>query len=117
MHGARLAVERALARGVEEVRLELDRGEVLRVFGQVRDAAVARERVGEGDDGAGVQVAVGREHLAAQEHLALHQALGDLGEGHADQPRKEVPAEAVEAVGVEPGAQRHELLPVRCEKA
>src|SRR6266487_1778691 len=54
MHGARLPVESAFLRGIEEIRLELHRGEVLRVPGQVRNASVPGERVGEADDCPGV---------------------------------------------------------------
>src|SRR6266487_1007189 len=54
MHGARLAVEPAFLRGIEKVRLQFHRGEVLRVPGQVRNASVPGERVGEADDCPGV---------------------------------------------------------------
>src|SRR5256885_10436771 len=75
VHGARLAVERAFLRRVEEIRLELHRGEVLRVRGQMRNAAVTCERVGEGDDRPGVQIAIRREQRLAQLDLALYHAL------------------------------------------
>src|SRR5438874_12110317 len=56
VHGARFAVELAFLRGIEEVRLQFHGGEVLRVRGQVRNASVARERVGEANDRPGVQI-------------------------------------------------------------
>src|SRR5712691_4552717 len=49
VHGARLAVEPAFLRCIEEVRLQFHRGEVLRVRGQVRNASVTCERIGEAD--------------------------------------------------------------------
>src|SRR5712691_4007004 len=72
VHGSRLAVEPAFLRRVEEIRLELHRGEVLRVRGQVRNASVARERVCEAHDRAGVQIAVRREKRLAQLELPFH---------------------------------------------
>ena len=56
---------RAVARGAEEVGLELDGGEVLGALGQVRDAAVAAGGVGQRDHRRRVQEAVGREEFAA----------------------------------------------------
>src|SRR6266704_2409954 len=61
VHGARFAVEPAFLRRTEEIRLELHRGEVLRVPGQVRNASVPGERVGEADDCPRVQITVRRE--------------------------------------------------------
>src|SRR6266496_2111550 len=107
VHGARLAVQRALRCGFQEVHLELDGGEVLRVPGQVRDAAVAGERVGEGDDRPGVQISVRREKHLAEPELASHQALGNFGEHESDQAGQVVLAEMIEAFDVESGPQRH----------
>src|SRR6266571_8215488 len=114
VHGARLAVERAFRCGIEEVHLELDGGEVLRVPGQVRDAAVAGERVGEGDDRPGVQVSVRREQGLAEPELAPHQPLGNFGENEPDQAGQVVLAEMIEAFDVESGPQRHGLSFARC---
>src|SRR5947207_12071354 len=57
VHGARFAVELAFLRGIEEVRLQFHRGEVLRVRGQVRNSSVSRERGGEADDRPVVHIA------------------------------------------------------------
>src|SRR6266849_4358965 len=114
VHGARLAVEPAFLRGIEEIRLELHRGEVLRVRGQVRDAAVARERVCEADDRPGVQVAVRREKRLAQFELPLQQAFGHFGDEKPDEAGQEILAEMIEAVDVESGPKRHGFSFLRC---
>src|SRR5438876_5331254 len=75
VNGASFAVEPAFLRGIEEIRLEFHRGEVLRVRGQVRNASVACERVGEADDCSGVQVTVRREQRLAELELSSHQTL------------------------------------------
>src|SRR6266540_6085990 len=107
VHGARLAIERAFRRRIQEVHLELHGGEALRVPGQVRDAAVAGERVGEADDRPGMQVSVRREKGLAEPELASHQALGNFGEHEPDQAGQVVLAEMIEAFDVESGPQRH----------
>src|SRR5262245_56742723 len=108
VHGARFAVERAFARRVEKVGLQLHRGEVLGLVGQVGNAAVAREGVGEGDDRARVQVAVRGEQRLSQGDLGPDQAFRDHGEGDADEPGQEILAENVHPLEVESGAQRHD---------
>src|SRR5436190_7118733 len=65
VHGGGAAENRAVSRGAEEVRLQLEGGEAARALRQVRDAAVAAARVRERDHRRGVQEAVGRHHLAA----------------------------------------------------
>src|SRR6266852_9960088 len=114
VHGAGFAVEHAFLRRTEEIRLELHRREILRVPGQVRNASVARERVGEADDRPGVQVAVRREQRLAQLELPFHQALGHLGDEKADEAGKKILAEAIEAIDVESGPKRHGFSFSRC---
>src|SRR6266487_2420275 len=101
VHGAGFAVEHAFLRRTEEIRLELHRREILRVPGQVRNASVARERVGEADDRPGVQITVRREKRLAQLELPFHQALGHLGDEKADEAGQEILAEPIEAIDVE----------------
>src|SRR5260221_143966 len=107
MDRARLAVEHAFLRRTEEVCLQFHRGEILRVPGQVRNASVARERVGEADDRPGVQVAVRREQRLAELELSSHQALRDFGDDEPDEAGQEILAEAIEAIDVESGPKRH----------
>src|SRR5438046_2362397 len=95
VNGARFAVERALLRGIEEVRLQFHRGEVLRARGQVRYASVARERVGEADDRPGVQISVRREKGFAQLELPLQQALGHFSDEKPDEAGQEILAEPI----------------------
>src|SRR6266581_2209290 len=109
VHGAGFAVEHALLRRTEEIRFELHRGEVLGVRGQVRNASVARERIGEGDDRPSVQIAVRREERLAQLDLPFYHALGDLREDDPDEAGQVVFAEILEAIDVESGAKRHGL--------
>src|SRR5207247_712108 len=103
MHGARLAVERAFRGGIEEVRLQFHRGEVLRVRGQVRNASVPCECVGEADDCSGVQVTVQCEKRLAQLELPFQQALGHFGDEKADESGQKILAEPIEAMDVESG--------------
>src|SRR5438034_432619 len=114
VHGARLAVEPAFLRGIEKIRLQFHRGEVLRVPGQVRNAAVARERVGEADDCPGVQISVRREKRLAQLELAFQQALGHFGDEKPDEAGQELLAEPIEALDVESGPKRHGFSFLRC---
>src|SRR5260221_12501832 len=113
VNGARFAVERALLRGIEEVRLQFYRGEVLRLRGQMRNASVARERVGEADDRAGVQIAVRREKGLAQLELPSHQALGHFGDENAAETGQKILAEPIEAIDVESGTKRHGFSSLR----
>ena len=55
------AVERAFEGGAEVVGLQLDGGETDRAFGQMSDTTVTGGGIGQGDDTAGVQIAVGGE--------------------------------------------------------
>ena len=82
--------------------------------GQVRDAAVAGEHVGEGDDRPGVQVSVRREKGLAEPELASHQPLGNFGENEPDQAGQVVLAKMIEAFDVESGPQRHGFPFARC---
>src|SRR6266853_2180436 len=75
VHGARLAVELAFLRGSEEIRLELNGREILRVRGHVRNAAVACQRVGKAHDRTGVEISVRREKRLAELELSSHQTL------------------------------------------
>src|SRR5438094_6357529 len=114
VNGARFAVERALLRGIEEVRLQFHRGEVLRARGQVRYASVARERVGEADHRPGVQIAVRREQRLAELELPFQQPFGHFGDEKADEAGQKFPAEPVEAIDVESGTKRHDFSFLRC---
>src|SRR6266702_2203049 len=114
VHGARFAVEPAFLRGIEEIRLELHRGEVLRVRGQVRNASVACERIGEADDRPGVQIAVRREKRLAQLELPLQQAFGHFGDEKPDEAGQKILAEPIEAIDVESGPKRHGFSFLRC---
>ena len=79
MHGGGLAQQHALGLGAEEVGLEFDGGEAACTLGQVGPGGVAGSGVGQRDDRRGVQVAVGRQHLRADQH-ARRQPPG--GEAH-----------------------------------
>ena len=92
------AGDRALARGAEEIGLELDGRESGRALGQVRDAAVAAGGVGERHDGAGVQVAVRRDVVRLDGELRAQFLVGELGDDDAH------------VAGQEPGAAALELL-------
>ena len=65
----RLAAERSLACGAEEVRLQLERREPDGPVREMGVAAVAGGRVGERDDAAGVQEAVRGEQVGANRQL------------------------------------------------
>src|SRR6266581_1616583 len=108
------AVEHAFLRRTEEIRLELHRGEVLGVRGQMRNASVACEGVGEADDRPGVQITVRREKRLAQLEFPFHQALGHLGDEKADEAGQEILAEPIEAIDVESGPKRHGFSFLRC---
>ena len=97
VHRPRHGDDRAFARGAEEVGLELDRREVLRALGQVRDAAEARRGVGERDHRRRVQVAVGREELRPDVELGVQQALLQVDDAKADEPGQAAVAAVLQA--------------------
>ena len=81
--GAGGAIERAFEGGAEVVGLQLDGGEADRAFGQMGDAAIAGGGIGQGDDAAGVQIAVGGQQGRLDRQLGLDLAAVDGGDDDA----------------------------------
>src|SRR2546430_350435 len=98
MDWRREAQDGAVARGAEEVRLQLDLREAACACRQQRDAAVAAARVGQRDHRGGVQVAVRRHHFLSHRHPARDGLGRDCENFHTDQPRQMAFAETIEVL-------------------
>ena len=109
MVGAALAADRAVARGRQEVALQLDGGEVLRPIGQVGDARVAGSRVGEQDHAGRVQVAVRREHPRLHRQLGVEPAFLDPRHDQAEAAGQAVGLALVQRLGGDIGSQHRGL--------
>src|SRR5207302_992629 len=92
----RLAGDRSLERGAQEVRLQLDGREAGAAFGQVENGAVPAGGVREGDHGGGVEVAVGREMPLGHGEPTADEAHVDALDLDAEQARQEPLPERVE---------------------
>src|SRR5438094_144712 len=95
----RAADDRAVARGAEKVRLQLDGREAARPRGQRGDAAVAGARVGQRHHGGGVQVTIRGHDLTRYGEPALNQSRLDRENFHTEKARQMAGAETLEVVG------------------
>ena len=91
----------------EEVRLELDRREVLRALGQVRDASEAGRGVGQRDHRGRVQVAVGREQLRPDVELGVQQSFLQVDDAESDEPGQAAVAAVLELLERDVASQWH----------
>jgi len=98
----RLARDRPLLGGAEEVRLQLDRRESGSAFGQGEHAAVSARGVRQRDDGAGVEVTVRRHQRLPQREVRTHELRLERVELDPDQSREVCVVARVECHGAEP---------------
>lgn len=78
------------------VGLDLDRGEALGAFRQVRHAAVAGGGIGQRDHAAGVQESVRRHQRRHDRHVHADFAAIDRGDDDPEQARQAADADRVE---------------------
>jgi hypothetical protein len=100
VHGRGHAGHRAVARGAEVVGLQLDGREADRALGQVGHAAVAGAGVGQRDDAACMQEAVGRHQLLAHGQLGMDFAALRARDLDAEITRQVLGTELVEMCAV-----------------
>ncbi len=98
------AADGAFAQRAQVVGFELDGGKAFGACGQVGNAAVARAGVGQRDDAAGMQKAVGCHQLGFDWHFSDGLFAADVGDDDAQVPGQMVDAKLIEVVCVVGGA-------------
>ncbi len=101
MDEAAFGAQFAGARRSQKIAFQLDGGEALRALGQAGYAAVAGGGVGQGDHGAGVEIAIGREMMRPDLHFNIGRAARHMSDGHAEKSRQKFFPDLVESLGVE----------------
>lgn len=88
MDGCGAGLDAAFEGGGKEIRFQFDRGETCRACGQVGHRAIAAERVGERDEAAGMEEAIGRMVRGGNLEMALDEVALQRGDNDAEMAGK-----------------------------
>jgi hypothetical protein len=103
--GHAFGAQRAFLRRAEEIRLQLDGGEILGALREMRDRRIAGAGVGEQDHARRVQIAVRRPHPRFDVDLGDEPALRELDHAQAVPARQGAALALPEMLGRDLGSQ------------
>lgn len=111
VNAPRSAKNIAFPSSAQVVRFGLDRREALGARGQVRDASISCRRVRHGNEGACMQIAIGRQQASVQSEQRVDLQLTNVSDHQAKEPGKIAIAKLIEVRLI-----KHGLFPESVER-